>query len=486
MPPRPLLESLDRHARQRPADVALIGELGAWSHNRTTSETASFTWFQLACAVHTTAKNLSGLASGTDRCFVHASDNRLADVLITLAVMRIGGTESPLDHRLPNSQIASLSDQLGGYWIDGPAKDAIEKSTCDAKANPGQLGSPPAHDDSQSSHRLILWTSGTSGSPKGVVLSQHSLAGNAAAKLAAVPQRIDDIRLTSLPLSHAYARTCDMGTWLLSGCSLAVTLGFAGWERHGNTVAPTLANVTPSLADRLMACDSDRIGTRRVRILGCGGAALSEPSFREWTDRGVSVVQGYGLTEAAPVICSATPNNGMPGHVGLVVDGWETKIRDSQLFVRGRHVMDGYWKDDQASAEKVDADGWLATGDIVRIDPASDQYQILGRADDVIVLASGRKVHPRTIETIAERFAEVTRAVAVQRDGEIDLWLDMVDDQPLTARIHQALHNALGPLAAWERPRNIHKFAPPLTAGAGELTAKGTPRRNHIIANRDL
>ena len=148
----------------------------------------------------------------------------------------------------------------------------------------------------------ILWTSGTTSEPRAVLLSAAGQFANATAKLNAVPQFESEIRLTVLPLSHAYARTCDFGTWLLSGCTLAVCLGYQGMLRRLERVKPNLINAVPSMASRMLREKPRNLN--RLRLLGCGGAPLDSSDFERWDSQGVTVIQGYGLTEAGPVICS--------------------------------------------------------------------------------------------------------------------------------------------------------------------------------------
>ena len=233
---------------------------------------------------------------------------------------------------------------------------------------------------------LILWTSGTTGNPKGVVHSHRSLLQNAKAKLQAVPQRVDDHRLTLLSVAHAYARTCDLGTWLISGCTLSIGRGFGGWLKLAPDRRPTLCNLVPSLASQIL--DQDE-GLGCLRLLGCGGAAMSKEQFQSWTERGVRVIQGYGLTETGPVISSQTPSNSIPGHAGRLVDGWQSRIEHGRLFVRGPHLLTRYWNNPDETAAKLDSQGWFDTGDLVEINSSSGQLRILGRADDRLVLVNG-------------------------------------------------------------------------------------------------
>lgn len=392
---------------------------------RESSEPVSLTWRELSERVD---------AITVDDVQVVQSDNSLDEVITILAILRHGGVEVSIDSR---------SSQTVSSDIRVPVGTA-----------------------------LLLFTSGTTGKPKGVMLSGDALLRNAAAKLAAVPQNPDDVRLSVLSFAHAYARTCDLGTWLLSGCTLAVSLGMDGLGKLAPIVQPTLMNVVPSIAYRLLDEELPAIGLGRLRLLGVGGAAIDGDAFDDFANRGVTVIQGYGLTETGPVICSATPNNATPGLVGDFVDGWEHDIRDGELFVRGPHLMTGYLNDDTATRAKIDARGWLRTGDRVEYDGAARQLKILGRVDDVIVLDNGFKISPGPIERDIERVAGVRHAMLVHR-GTLQLWIDgdaNLDHVKNRLRHHDHCGRA-----------SVHRFESPLSIASGELTAKGTLRRSQIL-----
>ena len=459
-----------------------------WVENSASTITA-ISWRQLASAVLLTSIDLKSrfdAQPSLPRRIGHASDNTIVDVILALAAMVVHAVEVPLDHRLDSEEIERRFGRVGGHWINTDDRARITARVQDSTDQPASSSDllrdvtwlhsvPPSLDDPS----LILWTSGTTGTPQGVTLSQRALIGNAAAKLAAVPQTSSDVRITVLPLSHAYARTCDFGTWLLSGCGLGLTLGYAGLKRMARPLQPQLINTVPSIAYRLLQeCPH---GLQRLRLLGCGGAPISRQAFREWKDRGVTVIQGYGLTETGPVICSATPENAAAGLVGDFVDGWESRIIDGQLSVRGPHLMLHYWNDEAATWRKIDADGWLSTGDLVERDEASQQLRILGRVDEVIVLDSGIKISPSTIEREIERIEGVGHALLHFRD-DLQLWFDLTQDAELeTVRdsIAKHLHSSIE-----LRNCSIHQFSPPLAASSGELTTKGTIRRVQIVKNR--
>lgn len=471
-----LIEAFRHQCRVQPDAVALIVPDG--------DATASFNWRQLQQIVATFASDLRQRVEGQfaeqgQPVVAHPSDNTLADVVVALSCIAIGAIEVPIDHRLGDEEVDQLRGQVGGLWLSKAERSASlakarRSSESDADCSE-TLFETKIDPDAPS---LILWTSGTTGTPRGVVLSQRSLTQNAAAKLAAVPESAADVRLCSLPLCHAYARTCDMGTWLLSGCTLALTLGYAGWQRLGPHVRPTIANTVPSLARRLFESATETTGSSRLRLLGCGGAAISESAFNGWKQRGVTVIQGYGLTETSPVICSASPENATAGLVGPFVDGWDHETRDGRLFVRGPAMMLGYWNDGKATAHKI-IDGWLDTGDLVETDAATGQVRILGRADEVIVLDSGRKIHPLGIEKGLCEIDGVDHAMLHYQDGKLQLWLDAIGE------VNAAdLEKLFQSKPHWQRPAMIHTFSPRLSRAAGELTSKGTLRRKQIMANR--
>ncbi len=413
----------------------------------------------------------------------YLSDNSITDILLSLACMKLGFTEFPFDHRLPEHEIQARWSTVQGLWVVGDELLSTLADTSNWKQLPSIADFAPTNPDTTA---LVLWTSGTTGQPRGVELSHASLLGNAWSKLKAVPQNRTDVRLSILPLCHAYARTCDLGTWLISGCTLATSLGYRGLERLAPMVRPTLINVVPSIAKRILE-DQQLAGLDRLRLLGCGGAGLPIEAFKCWSeDRGVIVIQGYGLTETAPVICSATPNQSHPGLVGHFVDGWEHKVERQQLFVRGPNMMQGYWNDSTATANKIDANGWLATGDQVEFDAKTGQLRVLGRCDDVIVLDTGKKLHPQLIERSVNEIEGIERSMLTMR-SKLELWIDLNPQAAQSShesnRIDKELKNlmlAIPDLGNCE----VQRFKSSLMAESGELTTKGTLRRTQIIANR--
>ena len=255
----------------------------------------------------------------------------------------------------------------------------------------------------------ILFTSGTTSTPKGVQLSHRNLLSNAMQKLDAMPQHASDRRLNLLPFSHAYARTCELSTWLLSGSSLMTVRNIDHFIEIAPIFQPTLINGVPyifeKIRQRILSMESQAaervslcklIGTN-IRMLAAGGAGLDTATYEWFAECGYPIYQGYGLTEAGPVVCSNRFPNPSGGHVGFPVCESIVRIdEDQRMYTKGPGVMVGYFGDVQASRNKI-SNGWLDTGDLAEW-TAEGAIRIIGRSDDRIILTNGYKVDPGPLE----------------------------------------------------------------------------------------
>ncbi|EMI44693.1 AMP-binding protein [Rhodopirellula sp. SWK7] len=480
---RHLLDALLHHTRERPNAVALR-----------CPGSPPRTWKQLLTAVHRTTQVIENTLAGTtcdidlgkpifdaqQQRFVYECQNTEANVVTALACIACGAIEIPIDVKLPLESQSKIRKRSRGMEL-ALSKTDLFVATDDFAESMTHLSDAANRVDIDRAS-LVLWTSGTTAHPRGVVLSQRNLTTNAAAKLKAVPQFIDDTRLTLLSISHAYARTCDMGTWLLSGCQWNLDYGHAGLGRMDTQSRPTLINCVPSLARTILErIQSGDWRLEKLRALGCGGAALGADLFNDLSDMGIDVIQGYGCTETSPVICSASPGNTVAGCVGSPVQGCEIKITNQRLYVRGPMVMLGYLDDSKSTAEKIDQDGWLDTGDLVERAP-SGQLRILGRGDDVIVLENGFKIHPHPVEQSVLQNVRCEHAVLLSINDKLIIAIqpDALDRPPPD---NETITGCVRALLPARTPFSIARLDPPLTQAAGELTSKGTPRR-HIVRRR--
>jgi long-chain acyl-CoA synthetase len=179
---------------------------------------------------------------------------------------------------------------------------------------------------------------------------------------------------------------------------LAVEVGYARFE-HVQGRAPWRVKLLlwPLLRRLVSAKILARLGGK-LRVALSGGAALSPQVSRIFIGLGLPVIQGYGLTESSPVVCANRLEDNVPASVGRPIPGVQTRVADGgALQVRGPNVMLGYWKNPDATRMVVDTDGWLNTGDLVRIDAGGHVY-ITGRLKDILVLSNGEKISPTDLE----------------------------------------------------------------------------------------
>jgi long-chain acyl-CoA synthetase len=254
----------------------------------------------------------------------------------------------------------------------------------------------------------VMYTSGTTGVPKGVMLSHHNLVSNCLASLDASPRLPDAVVLSWLPFTHIYARTVDHYGSIASGAPLCLADSQDTLVENLAEIQPTNMSSVPRFYEKVLTAVSGpdkaesakrlrRIFGARIDWLSSGGAALPFPVARAFQEAGLLVLQGYGLTESSPVISFNTKEHYKLDTVGRAIPGIELKTGpDGEVLTRGPHVMKGYWKSPEATAEAIQ-NGWLHTGDLGEID--SEGYlKITGRKKELLVMSNGKKVVPSYLE----------------------------------------------------------------------------------------
>ena len=230
----------------------------------------------------------------------------------------------------------------------------------------------------------IIYTSGTTGPPKGVMLSHGNLLSNAEATRQTGKVQPTDVVLSWLPFSHVYARTVDIYVTDVAGSTLCLADSPPdSLIRNLVETQPTHFNSVPRFYEKVWAsmeplpADERRkqlgqVFGPRLRLLSSGGAPLAKQIAEAFLALGIPLVEGYGMTESSPVITFNRLGAIRPGTVGQAIPGVEVRIAsDGEILTRGPHVMQGYWKDPEATKTTI-IDGWLHTGDIGQLD--SDGY----------------------------------------------------------------------------------------------------------------
>jgi long-chain acyl-CoA synthetase len=298
----------------------------------------------------------------------------------------------------------------------------------------------------------LVYTSGTTGNPKGAMLTHGNITSNTVTVREFVPFQPGDVALSILPLSHILERMVDFLYYYKGGC--------VAYAENINKVADNLAEVkphffgaVPRLFEKMRARVLDNVAAApparqkifywalkvaeerlpyivdrkplplglklksavadklvfgkiiarlggRVKYVVSGGAPLSADLAAFFIGAGVEILEGYGLTETSPVIAVNRPDKRRIGTVGPIIPGVEVKIAaDGEILSRGPHIMKGYWNNPEATAAAIDSEGWFHTGDIGEID--KDGFlKITDRKKDIIINAYGKNIAPQPIEAL--------------------------------------------------------------------------------------
>lgn len=300
---------------------------------------------------------------------------------------------------------------------------------------------------------LIIYTSGTTGSPKGVMLSFANLYANMHGVIEEVPVFTPDRRtMILLPLHHVLPL---MGTVVcpilggggvaicpaLSGPAIMETLAQAevaimvGVPRLWQTLYTGIKKkIDEHAITRFLFWLCERVGSRRLSrtifasvhkkmgghlyCMVSGGAALDREIGCGLRTLGIDVLEGYGMTETAPIIAFTRPGDIIPGCVGLPLPSVECKIVNGELLAKGPNVMQGYYNRPEETAAVLDADGFVHTGDLAEFDEKGRVY-ITGRSKEIIVLSNGKNIQPNEIEYKIEKYDAYVRECAVTQQGDL-------------------------------------------------------------------
>jgi len=332
---------------------------------------------------------------------------------------------------------------------DRAAAEADERLRFVTDWLPDSAPPPGRRDGDGDALASIVYTSGTTGRPKGVMLSHNNMLSVAHAALASMDCYQQDLFLSFLPLSHTLERTAGYYLPIMSGSTVAHARSVALLAEDLLQVRPSVLIAVPRIFERVYGRISDqiekqspvarslfyaavRVGWRHfkwrqgrarwspdlllnpvlrklvgskvtaklggnLRYAVSGGAALPLKVAKTFIGLGLNILQGYGLTETSPVISVNRPDNNDPASVGEPLRGMQAVIGENEeLLVKSPGIMLGYWNNHAASAEMIDPEGWLHTGDQARIE--NRRIYLTGRIKDILVMSNGEKVPPADME----------------------------------------------------------------------------------------
>jgi len=398
----------------------------------------------------------------------------------------------------------------------------------------------------------LVYTSGTTAMPKGVMLTHGNILTNLQAIPSVTDLRLDDRMLSFLPLAHALERMGGHFLAYSSGISVAFaerpdTVGknlaeakptilisvprmlevvrsrmlgqickqhplqqwlFRTWIQLGDRQRRLAAKGITTIVFRLL---DSLVGTRvrarfggRLRLIVSGGAPLSEEVGAYFEAMGLPVVEGYGLTESAPLLTVNPPEDRRPGSVGKAIAGVSLRIaEDGEILARGNNIMPGYWNLPEATTEALDNDGWLHTGDIGTID-ADGYLRITDRKKDLIVNSGGENIAPQRIEALLTGDELIDQAVVFgdkrpylvalivpNREATVTWaksaglpeteWSRLCEAEIFRKHLQGRINATLKPLSPFEQVRRTMVIHQPLTIEEGLLTPTMKVKRRKVF-----
>ena len=387
------------------------------------------------------------------------------------------------------------------------------------------------------------------------MLSHHNILWNIEAGLKQYDIASDNLFLSFLPLSHTFERTVGYYMPMVVGATIAYTRSIPELAEDLENLKPTIMISVPRIFERIYGKIMDKLNTEspikrwlfktaidagwarfeldqgrgkwspllllqplldrivgskvrqklggRLRFTVCGGAALSPDVARLFIGLGIPVQQGYGLTETSPIISANTLEDNLPSSVGVALPGVEVRTTElDELLVRSPSVMIGYWNNPQATADIIDQDGWLHTGDKVSIDK-DNHITITGRLKEIIVLANGEKVPPADVENSIVLDGLIEQAMLI---GEGKPYLSALivpnpeefeqlckelglepaehssyEDERLRSVFIERIHNQLEAFPGHAQVYRVAVLNEPMTPENGLLTPTLKLRRNRIL-----
>lgn len=278
----------------------------------------------------------------------------------------------------------------------------------------------------------ILFTSGTTGQSKGVMLNHTALADNATCMNTGEP--VGTVSLSVLPIHHAYCFTCDVLACLCGGVTSCFNDSIMRIVKNINLFKPNIILLVPMIIESLYYKLNELVNANpnvpksyiakqvfgeSLHTIYCGGAYLNPKLIEAFEEFGIELIQGYGMTEFSPRISVSVRGyiKNKINSVGALIPDCEAKVEDGEILVRGKSMMLGYYKNDEETNRTI-VDGWLKTGDLGYIDDDGFVF-ITGRKKNLIILANGENVSPEELENKFSGYLIAKELMIYSKDGKI-------------------------------------------------------------------
>jgi len=420
------------------------------------------------------------------------SRNSLEFVYAYFAAASLGAINVPINFQLSPRETAYILKNAGVEHLltheplTFDEKFSLTQHDLATFGNEDAPEAPPLPADfDEHSPCAIIYTSGTTGNPKGAVLSHKNLVHNA--WQCSVFKCTRDCKvLCVLPMYHCFGWTCTVLNTFYRGAALHVMRVFKPKDMIDMVRDQQITDVivVPSIF-KLVTALAKPDDFRSVRFAMSGGTTLPDKIVEEFTKKfGLTVAEGYGLSEASPCVFLTTHGKERRGSCGQKLDGEEIRIVDEdgrdvadgevgEVLVRGGQVMLGYWKNPEATAEALDADGWLHTGDVGKVD-ADGYYYIVNRIKEMII-SMGENIYPREVEEVVYQFRGIKDAAVVGVDDKLRgqvgaCFYEVVDGMTVDAReLKKFLQKNL---ALYKIPREFHELKEIPRTSTGKISKR--------------
>lgn len=381
-------------------------------------------------------------------------DSSYAWIVSYYGTVNSGSVAVPLDANLPAEDLCELIDRSDAtVLVFDQAKAAVAKMAREkcpklrygiAMGQADSAGELPegavlfetlledqesgfSHSPAPEDLATIMFTSGTTGKSKGVMLTHRNLAENATAQDMGFEPGM--VLLTVLPIHHAYCLSMDILKGTSIGAVICINDSLLRVLKNIKLFEPNIILMVPlmieTFAKKLEETDwlpapivKAKVFGKQLHTICSGGAYLNPDYLKRFEKYGITILQGYGMTECAPVISTNAPGDKKDGSIGKCMPNCEVKVVDEELWVRGTSVMQGYYKMPEETAETL-VDGWLRTGDLGYVD--EDGFLFLtGRKKNLIITPNGENVSPEELENKIGSARLVQEVLVREKDGVIE------------------------------------------------------------------